>query len=1006
MKHLLFSLSRLVIVFLASSIVFFALVVVIAHLLTPYLSRKGPIIEHLASDLLHKPVQISHFSIAWHGLLPVLQGGQVIIWNDSRTQALLQIKELDIGINLFKTLLTGNLRLGKVSGRGLDLVIRQTADKQFILGGVSSLFKQTAGNATQNIQEVLVWLLTEPQLSLQEVNLIYYPASGPKWPDMQLNAILQNEQDHHQLSVQLQFLAEKHASLDLIAEGTGSLGSKWLTTLKARVYLQGHTLLLDRWLPIFGKNYSIEHGVANFKLWTDWQQGHFTRVRILFSNLGDTLLTIAEQAPITFTPFSADVNWESSMNSQWLADAIVQDFNFSAWKKIPGVKGLNAYCHITPLSGKFIAHSGDLELDFTKLFKAPLHFNNWLNELSWQRQGNTTFIQVVKFIASNDDVAVNGQMSFFVPRDKTPEISLLAHVKTERPARIAYYLPQPFIEPALLQWLNSAIAQGLGDGSVVLQGPIAEFPFDKNEGTFLIDTQIKNAELHYEPNWPSVQKINGELIFSGRSMQFLVDSAQIFRTPLKTLQASIPLIKTHVQAVLTITANTINTHLEEVLAFLKATPLAKEMGHQLSGLILSGPLKLALKLDIPLESGKQQFKLAGLGSIEHAQVKIPTHHMQIDNLQGTFSLSEAGIQAQNLLGLLWNKPIVFNIRARPSTQLDINYEGIQTILKPEKNGLRFSVNNKSARGNVFIPNNQQQPIEANFTSILLSPPSTTQKKWNLKQIPKINLNAKDVRYKAIDFGTVQLKLRPLLGGIAIRELQTGNAGYHLIASGAWHTQQNELTGLIGQIDSPNLSDFLRGWGLPANISAEQTHIRFNLQWPGTPYDINVMQLRGNFSFSATNGQIVDIGSSAEAKLSFGRLLTFLSLQSLGRRLQLDFSDFKAKGFDFTTLEGHFSLRNGKAFTRDVSIEGPVAAISITGQVGLDTKNYDLVVRIVPHFTSSLPVIVGLAGGPIAGAITWVANAVLGSTVQSIAATSYHITGSWGEPEIVKTSNSS
>lgn len=1003
MKHLLFFLSRLVIIFLASSIVFFATVVAISHLLTPYLSRRAQLIEHFAGKLLHKPVQISHFSITWQGLLPVLQGRQLIVWNDARTQALLQIEELDVGIDLFRTLLTGSLRLGKIQGQGLELLVQQTSDKRFILSGMSALFNQTEADSTRRMQEILAWIFTEPQLSLRNVHLIFYPASGTKWPTMQLNALLQNKQDHHQLSVQLQFLENKPTDLHLVAEITGSPQPKGLATMKARVYVQGHALLLDRWVHAFTKGYTVENGIANFKVWMIWQKNHVTQVRALFTNLENALFKAAEEKPITFLPFSVDLNWEASANEPWSATAIVQNFNFSAWRNIPGVKGLHAYCHLTPSTGSLIVHSNDLELDFVSLFKLPIHVDHLLSELNWQRQDQTVFIHVPKFVASNDDVAVNSQMSFLIPiHHLNPIISVLAHVETKRPWRITYYLPLPFVGTDLIHWLNSALVQGSADGVVVLQGPIVEFPFDKNEGTFLIDSQIKNAELHYEPAWPTLQKINGKLVFSGRTMQLFVDSAQILGTSLETIQATIPLIKTHVQAILHITANTITTRLENALAFLQATPLAKEMGKQLAGLLVNGPLKLALQLTVPLESGKQKFKLTGLGETENANVRIPAHKLQIDQLKGQFSLSESGIQAKNLLGLLWNKPIAIAIRSVPDTQLSIHYEGIETTLTPEKNGLRFSIDNDTAQGDLFISNDQQQPIEANFDSIVLSPVSPMQAKWKFKQIPKINLNAKDVRYKDIDFGTVQLKLRPLLGGIAIRELQTGNTNYHLIATGTWHTQQNEMTELIGQLDSPNLSGFLHSWGLPASISAEQAHVRFNLQWLGTPYDINTTNLYGSFSFNASNGQIVDIGSSAEAKLSFGRLLTFLSIQSLGRRLQLDFSDLKTKGFDFTTLQGHFVLKNGKAFTRDVSIEGPVAAVTIIGQIGLDTKDYDLIVKIVPHFTSSLPVIVGLAGGPIAGAVTWVANAVLGSTVQKIAETSYHITGSWGKPDVVKT----
>ncbi len=1001
MKHLLFVLLRFAVVFLASSIVFFALVVVAAHLLTPYFNHRGQTIERFVSELLHKPVQMGQFRVSWRGLSPVLQGRQVTVWNDSKTQPLLQIKEGDVGIDIFKTLLTGNIKLADVKLSGLELVIHQTKDNQFIVKGMSS-FVNPENESTQGFNEILGWLLVQPSLSLQDIVLVYTPASDPKWPAMRLNAILKNKQDHHQLSANLQFLEPQSSRLTLMADLTGSYSAPTRTTLKGPIYLQGQSILLDRWLALLNKKYSLKNGIVNFKVWADWQQDHFIYLHALVDSLRKSLFQAETQPPFNIMPFSANVEWKGKEQASWSVNTIVRNLAFSPWNKIPGIKGLNVYCHITPLSGNLIARSKNLEIDFMKLFKAPLHFDNLASELHWQRRGDGTLIQVEKFDVANADVAANGQMGLFIPTAKiSPQMSLLAHVKTVQPSHIGDYLPLPFVGPQLVRWLNSALVKGFGDGTVLLQGPLAEFPFDKNDGTFLIDTQIKNTELHYEADWPNLQKINGELVFLGRQMQLFVNSAQIFSTPLKDIKATIPLIKSHVQAVLHIAPTTINTRLENGLAFLQTTPLAKEIG-SLSGILLAGPLKLALQLTIPLESGKEKLTVAGLGTVENATAKIPAHDIQIDNLKGQFSLSQTGVQAQNLLGLLWNKPITIAIRSTPSTELAINYEGIQTLLNPEKKGWRFVLNNKMVQGSVLIPNNKTQAIEANFSSIHLNA-TASQSQWNIEQIPKINLQAKDVQYNNMDFGALQLKLRPILAGVGISELQAGNSSYHLIASGAWHRQENKHTELVGQLDSPDLSGFLRNLGLPASITAEQAHMRFNLRWPGAPYDMNLAQLRGNFSFSATNGQIVDVGSSAEAKISFGRLLIFLSLQSLGRRLQLDFSDLKGKGFDFTSLQGHFNLRGGNAYTQDVAIEGPVAAITITGRVGLQAKDYDLIVKVVPHFTSSLPVIVGLAGGPIAGAITWVANTVLGSTVQKIAETSYRINGSWGKPEVVKTS---
>jgi uncharacterized protein YhdP len=1008
MRPLLFSLSRFIVVFLASSIVFFALVVLVGRIITPYFSHRTQLIENFASNLLHKPVQISQFAIVWQGWIPNLQGRNVIIWNDAaHTKPLIQIQQLEVGIDLVKTLLTGNIKFGEIKGTGMDLEVHQLSNNEFTFNGMNAI--NPAQNSVADAKEILAWLLsTETQLSLQKVNLNYFPLTGPKWPTAELDAILRNQFARHQLSMQLKFLEASASSLTLIADVTAAALQKSFIDMQGQIYLEGHKLLLDRWFQAFTKNYAMDNGNVDFKIWATWQRDHFTQSRLVFSNLKNAVLTIAKLGPITFAPFSANINWQVALDGNWEVDTLLHNFNISPWERFPGITGLNAYFHGNPISGSLLANSKNLELDFQKLFKTPLHFSNFSTELNWQRKENSIFIEIPHLLASNADAAINAQLSFSFPPDKKgSDMSLLAHIKAENPERIAYYLPRSIMGPVLEQWLNKAIVAGIGEGTAVVRGPIVKFPFDENEGVFSINAKVNNAELHYEAGWPNVKKINGEIIFLGRQMQILVTSAEIFGTPVKMIKAYIPLMKAHVQTVLYIAADTIKTRLEKGFAFLSATPLKQKIGSQLSGLILTGPLQLALQLTIPLESGKETLKVNGVGNIENAKARIPLHNIQIDNLNGQFSVTQTGLQAKNLTGLLWNKPIKIDIRSVPNTQLTINYAGIQTELSPQENGIRFAVNNNTARGTVFIPNNKEQAIEANFSSIYLSSASTEQNNWDLKdlkQIPKVNLNVDDISYGNIDFGELQLKIRPLLEGVAIRDLQAGNASYHLIANGVWHRRPYSLTNLIGQLDSPNLSGFLRSWGLPASITAEQAHIRFNLQWSGAPYDIGLDKLRGNVAFQASDGQIVDIGSSAEAKIGFGRLLTFLSLQSLGRRLQLDFRDLQAKGFDFTSLQGNFNLRNGNAYTHDVSIEGPVASITIVGRIGLAAKDYDLTITVVPHFTSSLPVIVGLAGGPIAGAVTWVANTILGSTVQKIAATSYHITGSWGKPEVVKTSS--
>lgn len=999
MKQLLFALFRFVVVFLASSLVFFALVVFAARILTPFLTHKPQAIEHFMANLLHKPVQIKQFSQTWRGLSPFFQAEDVTIWNDAHTQPLLHIKQLEVSINILKTLITDSIQLDTVRVLGSELVIQETGDNQFTINGFDTAQIKSEKDQSNPINPLLAWLI-KTRISLQDIKLNYYPHSGEKWPEMQLRAASENKYDHHYLSANLKSLGAYPENLTLIADITGTIKSP-LDNIKGQLYLEGHSILLDRWINLLTKKYAVKKGIGSFKLWSNWQQSRCTKIQTLFALAHTTVVEINKKPPLVLMPFTANVEWESSANTNWAVNANVNNLGFLAWGKIPGVRGLNGHAHITPTSGNFIANSSNLDLDFKKLFKAPIHLDNLYSELDWQHTPDTTLIKITKFSAVNADAIANARVGlWFAKENKFPQISLLAQVKTKRPSQVSAYLPQPFIGHKLVEWLDKAIVNGQAQGKVILQGPLATFPFDKNEGTFLIDTKIDNGELHYQAKWPNVKKINGELIFSGRQMQMVVDSAEIFGVAVQNIVANIPVIKTHVQAVLHVAANNINTQLKKGLNFLRATPIAKDLVG-LSSVALTGPLKLALQLTIPLELGTEKLKIAGIGIIQSATAYVSSLNLSIDNLKGQFSLSNKGVDGKNLNGLLLNKPINIGIQSTPKTQLAVNYEGIDALLSFEEKGWHVSVNNKIATGEIFFPSNKEEAIEANFDTIRVNAESSMHPDWSFKHFPSINLHAKNVYYKKINFGKVQLKLRPVLSGIVIEGLEAQNSSYRLMANGVWHKKENQSTAFSGQLDSGDLNNFLHNWGLPASIIAKQAHMRFDLQWPSAPYDLNLSKLNGNIFFSAENGQLVDIGSSVEAKLGFARLLTFLSLQSLGRRLQLDFSDLQTKAFDFTSVQGQFNLKAGNAITPELIIEGPTAKITVLGRVGLQMKDYDLKIKVLPHFTSSLPVIVALTGGPIPGAIAWFAEEVFGSTVQKIAETSYSVTGSWTNPHIQK-----
>jgi uncharacterized protein YhdP len=133
----------------------------------------------------------------------------------------------------------------------------------------------------------------------------------------------------------------------------------------------------------------------------------------------------------------------------------------------------------------------------------------------------------------------------------------------------------------------------------------------------------------------------------------------------------------------------------------------------------------------------------------------------------------------------------------------------------------------------------------------------------------------------------------------------------------------------------------------------------------------------------------------------GRLFGMLSLQTLPRRLFLDFSDVFSKGFGFDQIKGTFTIDEGNAYTKDLKLDGPAAKISIKGRVGLADQDYDQLVTVTPKVSESLPVIGALTSTPQIGAVILFFQKLFQPGIEEATKNQYTITGNWNDPKIKK-----
>jgi uncharacterized protein YhdP len=220
----------------------------------------------------------------------------------------------------------------------------------------------------------------------------------------------------------------------------------------------------------------------------------------------------------------------------------------------------------------------------------------------------------------------------------------------------------------------------------------------------------------------------------------------------------------------------------------------------------------------------------------------------------------------------------------------------------------------------------------------------------------------------------------------------------LTAEGEWHNwKRNPNTRINLSWDINDIGKTLERYGYPNTIKGGDADLSGQLKWPGSPHEFDIPGLSGALQLDARKGQILKIQPGV------GRLFGVLSLQSLPRRLTLDFRDVFSSGFTFDKISASVRIDKGVMRSDDFKMEGPVALVEMKGETDLKKETQHLFVRVTPYISDSLS-IAALAGGPLAGAAAFIAQKLLKDPINKMAADDYEITGTWDNPQEVKSAD--
>lgn len=270
------------------------------------------------------------------------------------------------------------------------------------------------------------------------------------------------------------------------------------------------------------------------------------------------------------------------------------------------------------------------------------------------------------------------------------------------------------------------------------------------------------------------------------------------------------------------------------------------------------------------------------------------------------------------------------------------------------------------------------------------------------QIPALDIVAENFELFGKKMGRLELLANnsraTRRGEWRINKLLLANADAELKATGSWRHPDDTagITNLDYRLDMADAGKLLERFGFGSVLKGGKGTMEGNIQWNGLPFSLDVPSLDGQMRIDMASGQFLKVNPGA------AKLLGVLSLQSLPRRLTLDFRDVFSEGFAFDGVTGTIEIVNGSAKTDNLKMRSVSATVVMDGSADIARETQDLHVAVIPEINvGTASVVYALAVNPVIGLGSFLAQLFLRQPLMRAFTFEYRITGPWSAPQVVK-----
>ncbi|MCW8330436.1 TIGR02099 family protein [Photobacterium sp. SDRW27] len=267
----------------------------------------------------------------------------------------------------------------------------------------------------------------------------------------------------------------------------------------------------------------------------------------------------------------------------------------------------------------------------------------------------------------------------------------------------------------------------------------------------------------------------------------------------------------------------------------------------------------------------------------------------------------------------------------------------------------------------------------------------------MANMPEMDLLLQDAWLQGYRLGKVTGKLRREGSMLELQNLLIDSGSTSLNLDGHWtlDDDHNE-TQIAFDIEGENSSDLMGRFGVSGGIQGAKFSSYASIQWQGSPWMMHRETLTGEVKTETGKGVISDVGGA-------GRLLGLFSIDSIVRKMQLDFSGIFDDGLAFNYIKGSGTIENGLFESNDVKMQALAGDMFITGSANLVSETVDARVKFIPDFTSGIPVLTAFAVAPQTAIFVFAISTALSPVVDVFTQINYVVKGPIDSPSVTEQS---